>query len=75
MKTPIFWSLVDDDLLRKLAKSGASLPVIAVQMQRNKSTVRSRALKLGIAIAKDGNLAQKLSRITSGDTNRTKILR
>jgi hypothetical protein len=53
------WSPAEDERLRKLALSGASLTEIAAQMDRGKSSVRTRALSLGIAIARDRNPMQK----------------
>jgi hypothetical protein len=53
------WSPDDDERLRKLAFSGASMAEIARQMQRTKSAVRTRALKLKIAIAREENPMQK----------------
>jgi hypothetical protein len=49
------WSDEDDERLRKLAISGLSLAEIATQMERSKSSVRARALKMNIAIARDRN--------------------
>jgi hypothetical protein len=54
-KMSIPWSPAEDQQLRKLALSGQSLAQIAAQMQRGKSSVRTRALKLEIAIAHDRN--------------------
>jgi hypothetical protein len=53
--TFVLWSPAEDERLRELALSGESLAEIAVQMQRNKSSVRTRALKLEVAIARDRN--------------------
>ena len=53
------WTDDDDFQLRKLAQSGLSLTEIALEMSRNASTVRARALKLNIAIARDRNGAKK----------------
>jgi hypothetical protein len=36
------WSIADDELLRKLARAGTSMAEIAIQMNRNKSSIRSR---------------------------------
>jgi hypothetical protein len=52
------WSDEDDQQLRSLAISGFSLAEIARQMVRNKSSVRSRALKIEIVIARERNLMQ-----------------
>lgn len=49
------WLPADDERLRKLAAAGASLTEIATQMGRGVSSVRSRSLNLGIAIARDRN--------------------
>ena len=56
---PVPWLLTDDDLLRALAMRGLSEGEIAEQMQRNKSSVRSRAAKIEVAIARDRNGMQK----------------
>jgi hypothetical protein len=53
------WTADDDCQLRKLAVLGFSLTEIALEMSRNASTVRARALKLAIAIARDRNGAKK----------------
>jgi hypothetical protein len=58
MSRNIPWSDEDDQQLRSLALSGFSLAEIARQMVRVTSSVRSRALKLGIAIARDRNPMQ-----------------
>jgi hypothetical protein len=58
MSRNIPWSDEDDQLLRSLAFSGYSLAEIAHQMVRSKSSVRSRALKIEIAIARDRNRMQ-----------------
>ena len=55
MSQNIPWSDEDDQRLRSLAQSGFSLAEIAHQMVRSKSSVRSRALKIAIAIARDRN--------------------
>jgi hypothetical protein len=57
--TFVKWSAEEDERLRKLALSGASLAQIAEQMLRNRSSVRNRASKLEIAIARDRNPMQK----------------
>jgi hypothetical protein len=53
------WSQEEDDRLQKLALSGLSLAEIAAQMGRGKSSVRTRALKMNVAIARDRNPMQK----------------
>jgi hypothetical protein len=58
MSRNIPWSDDEDQQLRSLALSGFSLAEIARQMARGTSSVRSRALKLGIAIARDRNPMQ-----------------
>ncbi len=45
------WTAEEDDQLRKLALSGLSLLEIAARMERHKSSVRTRAVKMKIAIA------------------------
>ena len=59
---PSKWTATDDDRLRNLARSGFSLAEISAQMRWSKSTIRSRALKLNIALARDLNGAQKTKR-------------
>lgn len=61
MTAPVPWSALDDDLLRILARRGLSEGEIAEQMQRNKSSVRSRAAKIMVPIARDRNGMQKLT--------------
>jgi hypothetical protein len=56
------WSPADDDLLRALAMRGLSEGEIAEQMDRSKSSVRSRAAKIQVAIARDRNGMQKPQR-------------
>ena len=53
------WSEEEDEQLRKLAKSGIGMAEIALMMQRTKSSVRVRASKLEIAIARQENPMQK----------------
>lgn len=53
------WSEEEDEQLRKLAKSGIGMAEIAQTMHRTKSSVRVRASKLGIAIARQENPMQK----------------
>jgi DNA-directed RNA polymerase specialized sigma24 family protein len=60
------WSPAEDERLRKLALSGLSLTEIARQMERSKSSVRSRALKIKVAIARDRNPMQKTLRPSAG---------
>jgi len=55
MSRNIPWSDEEDLQLRCLAQSGFSLVQIAQQMVRGTSSVRSRALKFEIAIARDRN--------------------
>ena len=65
MSRNIPWSDDDDQQLRSLALSGFSLAEIAHQMVRSKSSVRSRALKIEIAIAHDRNPMRKPQRPSS----------
>jgi hypothetical protein len=62
MSRNIPWSDDDDRQLRSLALSGFTLAEIAHQMVRSKSSVRSRALKIEIAIARDRNPMRKPQR-------------
>jgi hypothetical protein len=66
MSRNIPWSDEDDQQLRSLALSGFSLAEIARQMARSKSSVRSRALKIEIAIARDRNPMQRPRKATAG---------
>jgi hypothetical protein len=52
------WSTEEDKQLRDLARAGLSLAEIAQRMKRNKSSVRYRALRSDIAIARDRNAMQ-----------------
>ena len=54
------WTTEEDRQLRKLAQAGLSLTEIAREVGRNQSSVRARAIKLDIAIARDLNGMQKL---------------
>jgi len=49
------WSDEEDEQLRKLVRSGFGMAEIAESMQRTKSSMRARALKLNIAIARQEN--------------------
>jgi hypothetical protein len=49
------WLRADDEGLRKMAAAGASLSQIAAQIGRSMSSVRTRALNLGVAIARNRN--------------------
>jgi len=66
-RTPT-WSTTEDDRLRTLARSGLSLTEIKAQMPFSATTIRARALKLNIALARDLNGAQKNAR-----TQRAKV--
>jgi hypothetical protein len=59
-----FWSHDDDECLRQLALSGLSLAAVAAEMERSKSAIRFRALKLKIAIARDRNAMQNPAKIS-----------
>jgi hypothetical protein len=75
--TFVTWSTEEDERLRQLALTGASLAQIAELMRRNKSSVRNRASKLEIAIARDRNPMQKDVRSrhwTEADDQRLKEL-
>jgi hypothetical protein len=68
-QSPRPWLPADDDMLRSLAMLGLSEGEIAAKVDRNKSSVRSRAAKIKIAIARDLNGIQKLSfKRVCGDT-------
>jgi hypothetical protein len=55
------WTADDDKQLRKLAQAGLSLRELALELGRSTSSVRTRALKLEVAIARDLNGMQKQS--------------
>lgn len=55
------WTHDDDELLRSLAARGFSEGQIGEQLSRNKSSVRSRAAIIKVAIARDANGRAKLS--------------
>jgi len=44
------WTPEEDELLRKLALSEASMATIADRIKRSKSAIRDRAIKLNIAV-------------------------
>jgi len=54
-----FWTLDDDEQLRMLARNGLSLAEPALEMERAASSVRTRALKLNVGMARDSNGMQK----------------
>lgn len=56
------WTTHDDEQLRKLARAGLSLSELAHKLDRSISSVRTRALKLDIAIARDINSMQRIQR-------------
>jgi hypothetical protein len=49
------WSPDEDERLRTLALSGASVAEMAKQMKRSPEAVRSRAYRLKIVVAKSPN--------------------
>ena len=49
------WTLSDDDELRMLAQSGATMSEISKRMRRTPSAIRHRALRLKIVIVKSPN--------------------
>lgn len=59
MRQVVLWTHTEDATLRELAIVGLSLAEISKQMGRPKSGVRTRAVKLQIAIAKDENGMRK----------------
>jgi hypothetical protein len=54
------WSQEEDDLLRSLARSGRCLSEIEQKLRRSKSSIRARATKFEVAIARDRNASQPL---------------
>jgi len=53
------WSKEDEERLRSLAMSGLSAAQIAAQIHRSKGSVRVRAAKLNIAIAREAHPMRK----------------
>jgi hypothetical protein len=67
------WTSEEDDHLRMLALSGASVGAIAEEMRRSTSAIRHRALKLKIVVAslrKNGLKAEGKSRWTLREERR-----
>jgi hypothetical protein len=56
------WTTEDDERLRSLAQSGIGLSEISRRMKRAKYSVRSRASKLDIPIARDRIVMQPSKR-------------
>jgi DNA-directed RNA polymerase specialized sigma24 family protein len=56
------WTPDEDDLLRSLALQGLSEGEISEQVGRNKSSIRSRAMNIKVAIERDWNGIQKLNK-------------
>jgi hypothetical protein len=67
------WSDEEDEQLRQLARSGFGMVEIANLMQRTKSSVRVRALKLNIAIARQENPMRRGRLAASSRRNETRI--
>jgi DNA-binding NarL/FixJ family response regulator len=55
------WTPEEDELLRKLAKAGTSVPEIAKHIDRSRGSIRDHALKLNITLAK-GQRGPKVKR-------------
>ena len=53
------WAPEEDECLRALALSGASVAEMAKQMKRSEEAVRSRAYRLKIVVAKSRKLRLK----------------
>jgi DNA-directed RNA polymerase specialized sigma24 family protein len=56
------WPPEDDEKLRELAKSGESATEIAKHMDRSVDSVRTRASRLNIALAKSRKLKARISK-------------
>ena len=56
------WTSEDDDLLRQLASSGESAPNIAQRLNRPDHSIRKRALRLNIVLAKSRTLKLRSSK-------------
>jgi hypothetical protein len=66
------WLQDDDEKLRALAITGLSAAQIAQRMLRPKASVRGRAAKLGIVIARDAH-AMKKQKFILARRNSTRI--
>jgi len=64
------WSNEEDEQLKKLARSGFGMVEITESMRRTKSSVRARALKLNIAIARQENPMRRGRLAASNRTQR-----
>ena len=53
------WTLEEDELLRSLALSGASVAAMAKRLQRSQAAVRNRANRLNIVVAKSRRVKAK----------------
>jgi hypothetical protein len=67
MTSAPLWSPEEVEQLRIMARSGISLAEIAYQMQRSKSSVRARATKLSIALARDRNPQQTRPKFSASE--------
>jgi hypothetical protein len=56
------WTPKEDDLLTKLAKSGESAAEIARHIDRNIASIRNRAMRLNIVLAKSRTLKLRSSK-------------
>jgi hypothetical protein len=54
------WTPEEDELLRALALSGASVAEMAKQMKRSEEAIRSRAYRLKIVVPKSRNKRLRL---------------
>jgi DNA-binding NarL/FixJ family response regulator len=54
------WTPEEDEILRALALSGASVAEMAKQMKRSEEAIRSRAYRLKIVVAKSRNKGLRL---------------
>jgi hypothetical protein len=55
------WTPDEDDLLRKLARSGESVVNISERLNRSPGSIRKRSLRLNIALAKSRRLKDDLT--------------
>jgi DNA-binding NarL/FixJ family response regulator len=52
LRRDVHWTSEEDDILREMAGSGESVARIAQQLNRAPGSVRNRALRLNIPLAK-----------------------
>jgi hypothetical protein len=67
------WNTTDTERLRALASAGLSVSEIAIEMERSKHVIGTRAEKLNIAIAKSRHPRQRQMRLETARLQRVEI--